>query len=316
MNSNFFFLICAFAFFSLSIITITIAPIISKAHINFFNEWGTSNCAKLEEDLDFRKSIGAYDDDKQRKEIEERKVDECKNHKAMYSLEYASLIIDISLGFIIFILAIINYVEPGNKLVNTTGIIGLSIGAICFVLTGVYLGYSSYIFNNQTIRGVLKLYPNKATWKWNGNAYIEDYTEKEVNNDNDEQYIKVRDLGKKQYNYDSDLYQASLESTSEYNGCQRSIAPTQKETYLSGTRQCEYIWKQGIDNKNNYNKYLYDRWLTSIIFSALICVLGIGLILFGFLVFNSEKGVDLEKSNPIPITSSINRLKNEPKSSE
>lgn len=318
MNSNFFFLICALTLFSLSIITITIAPIISKAHINFFEGYGTSNCAKMEEDLDFMKSIGTYDDDKQSKEIEERKIDECKNHKAMYGLEYAALIIDVSLGFVITMLAIINYIDKGNKFQNTTGLIGIIIGAICCIITCVYLGFSAYIFNNQTVRGIYKLYPNKATWKWNGNSYIEDYTEKDVDDDNDEQYIKVKDLGKKQYNYDSDLYQASLESTSEFKGCQRNIAPTQKEKYLSGSRECEYIWKQDVDNTDNYNKYLYDRWISSIIFSALICVIGIGLAFFGFLVFVSEKETEPEKDNPspIPITSSINRLKNVPKSSE
>ena len=315
MNANFFFLIFAFALFAFSVITITIAPIISKAHITFFDGWGTANCEILEEDLDFVKSIGTYDEDKQAKEIEERKIDECRNHKAMYSLEYAALVIDVSLGFIIMVLAIIHVTEPGHKFEKISGILGLIIGAISTIITCVYLGYSGYIFNNQPIRTIVKLYSNKASWKWNGNAYITEYSQEEVNDDYDEQYIKVRDLGKKQYNYDSDLYQASLKSSSEYNGCQRTMVPSSKQTYLSGSKECQYIWKMDVDNQSNYNKYLYDRWLASLIFSALICACGIGLAIFGFFLFTKEKG-EYEQSNPIPVTSSINRLKNEPKSSE
>ena len=162
MNANFFFLIFAFALFAFSIITITIAPIISKAHITFFDGWGTANCEILEEDLDFVKSIGTYDEDKQAKEIEERKIDECRNHKAMYSLEYAALVIDVSLGFIIMVLAIIHVTEPGHKFEKISGILGLIIGAISTIITCVYLGYSGYIFNNQPIRTIVKLYSNKA----------------------------------------------------------------------------------------------------------------------------------------------------------
>lgn len=315
MNTNFFFLISALSLFILSIITITTAPIISKAHINFFNGWGTDNCERLEEDLDFIKSIGTFEGDKQAKEIEERKIDECKNHRAMYSLEYAALIIDISFGFITTMLAIIHITEPGHKFEKVSGILGLFTGSICTIITCVYLGYSGYIFDNQPVRTISKLYANKATWKWNGNAYVNDYSEEDLNKDYDEKYIKVKDLGKKQYNYDSELYEASLESSSEFSGCQRTMVPHTKQTYLSGSKQCEYIWTQDVDNRYTYNKYLYDRWVTSIFFSALICVCGICLAIFGFFLFNIDKG-DNDRSNPIPITSSMNRLKNEPKSSE
>ena len=51
------------------------------------------------------------------------------------------------------------------------------------------------------------------------------------------------------------------------------------------------------------------------VFSAVICVLGIGLCLFVFLTFNSDQTpIDNEQSKPVPITSSVNsvsRLRNE-----
>ena len=36
------------------------------------------------------------------------------------------------------------------------------------------------------------------------------------------------------------------------------------------------------------NKYIFDRWLTSIIFSSFIFVCDLGLALFGFLLFKDS----------------------------
>lgn len=311
MNANLFFLIFAFCLFSISVITITIAPIVSKAHTSFFDGWGTTNCQILEDDLDFKKSVGEFEEYRNVLTIEERIVDECRYHNTMYSLEYSAMIIDVSLGYIVAFLALINYIEPGNNFKPITGILGLATGVICLVITGVYLGYSSYIFDNQTVRTIQKLYSNKAAFKWNGQKYIPDYDETEALSDNDEKYIKVKDLGKKQYNYDSEIYQASKDTRSEYSGCQSGGTPNEVMNYNGKT--CEYVW-QGAQNDSVENKFLYDRWLTTIIFSALICVLGIGLGLFGFLVFNQEPGqIGSETPKAVPITSSANsvsRLKN------
>ena len=311
MNANLFFLIFACCLFSISVITITIAPIVSKAHSSFFDGWGTTNCQILEDDLDFRKSIGEFEEYRNVLKIEERKADECKYHNTMYSLEYSAMIINVSLGCIITFLALINYIEPGNDFKPITGILGLATGVICLVITGVYLGYSAYIFDNQTVRTIQRLYSNKAAFKWNGNNYVPDYDENDALNDNDLKYIKVKDLGKKQYNYDSDIYQASRDSRSEYSGCQSGGTPSGVMNYNGKT--CEYVWV-GAQNDSVENKFLYDRWITTIVFSALICVLGIGVGLFGFLVFNQEPGqIGSETPKVVPVTSSVNsvsRLKN------
>ena len=314
MNTNFLFLCFAFCLFCMSVITITIAPIISKAHSSFFNGWGTTNCKVLDVDLDFQKSIGAFDEYRNAQKIEERKIDECNYRNIMYSLEYSAIIIDVSLGFFIAFLSLINYLEPGNNCKKEIGLFGLVIGVICAAITGVYLGYSSYIFSNHHIRDISILYSNKASWKWNGQKYVPDYDENDVTSDYDKQFIKIKDLGKKQYNYDSDIYQALKDSKSEVSGCRSSSLPKERAFYNNG-KPCEYIWLNDIPNDSVEYKYLFDRWLTTIIFSAVICVLGIGLCLFGFLTFNSDQTpLDNEQSKPVPITSSVNsvsRLRNE-----
>ena len=311
MNNNFLFLIISSCFFVFSIITLSTAPIISKAHVSFFDGWGSTNCKKLEDDLDFEKSIGTYDEYKSTLTIKERQIDECKIHKVMNGLEYACLIIDFFLGFIIAFLALINYIEPGNNLRKKIGILGLIIGVICTVITCVYLGYSGYIFNTEPIRNIPILYSNKASWKWNGIRYVADYDES--SNDFDDRFIKIKDLSKKQYNYDSDIYKSSKDSKSDFNKCRANRAPNNRMFY-QGDKECEYIWTNDVINNSEENKFLYDRWVTSIFFSALICVCGIGLCILGILLFKIEaKEEGFESPIPVPITSytnSANRLKN------
>ena len=201
-------------------------------------------------------------------------------------------------------------VRNANK--NFSGILGLSIGIISAVITCVYLGYSGYIFNNETIRTIPRLYENKATWKWNGQKYVANYDE--TSSDYDEGFIKIKDLGKKQYNYDTDIYKASKDTKSEFNGCKSAVVPYTRIDY-QGTKHCDYIWINDVQNDSVTNKFLYDRWVTTLLFSAIICVCGIGLCIFGFLVFNNEVVKEVYDSpHPVPVTSSIgttvNRLKN------
>ena len=67
----------------------------------------------------------------------------------MNDLEYTSLIMDLILGFICFILGLLHYFEIGKYFEKITGIIGIASGAIGFILTIIYVGYSGYIFDNH-----------------------------------------------------------------------------------------------------------------------------------------------------------------------
>ena len=106
MNKNFIFFVIACALLVLSIITANVAPIISSRNSG---GWGISNCQKFDDYYKYYKDNHVYDDDS-KKPVEEqrkRKIKECKNHKAMYSLEYVALIVDVSLGFICTVLGLI-----------------------------------------------------------------------------------------------------------------------------------------------------------------------------------------------------------------
>ena len=313
MNKNFIFFVIACALLVLSIIAANVAPIISKASTRYFEDWGISNCQKKDDDYKHAKDNQAYDDDstKPTEERVKRIIKECKNNKVMYSLEYVALIVDVTLGFICTVLGLIYYLEPGKPLEKQSGLIGLIAGVITTVLTVVYVAFSAMIFSNEPVNregnNYKILYPNKASVKYNGAKYIFDYDkEKAEKEDLDIPYIKYKDLGKKQYNYDSEIYQSSKDSHSEYKNCMEDVYGTDFDTYPSPRKytvtttddhECKYLWDRGVQNIRTDNKYLYDRWLTCIIFCVLIAICGIGLIIFGFLLFKGSSD-----SQPSPST--------------
>ena len=308
MSNNLLFLIFSFSLFVLSTISICLAPIINGADKGvIFKDWNIQNCKLMEDiyqhDKDEKKYAVDLQDVKVEEKIEKRKISECKRHKVMHGLEYASLIVDVVLGFICFFLGIIHFLEPGNNFEKITGILGLLFGIIMAIVTIIYIGFSSYIFSNEVVKRDLKyyvLYENKALYKLISGDYYNDYDEKDYYEDTDVIYIKFKDLGKKQYNYDPELFQASTISDSYYSQCNAD-----QNSDLSGlmaNKECDYLWythNSMLKNDNNDNKYLYDRWLTTIIFGIIITICGIAMAIFGFLLFKNSNGSSDDKTNLI-----------------
>ena len=310
MNYSLFFFIFSGIFLILSVITICIAPLINRADgdLNYFNNWNLENCQLLDDQYQHEKDNNMYDPDVPvdviREKLRKRRITECRNHKAMYGLEYTSFIADIVLGFICFILGIIDFLEPQNHLVKISCLIGFILGIISTILTLIYVGFSAYIFNNETIQTKGLLYSNKAFLHWNGEKYIYNYDEKKyIDEDYDIKLVKYKDLGRKQYNYDSEIYRLSQDTTNnnEYKNCFfqfSSIIINQQKPYASdSSKNCEFIWYQinpnsplsadifAPSNDSVQNKFLYDRWLTTIIFGVIIAACGICMAVFGFLLF-------------------------------
>ena len=190
----------------------------------------------------------------------------------MHDLEYTSLIFDIIVGTLCCILWLLHYLDIGQYCEKITGIIGLASGVIGFILTIVYVGYSAYIFDNDHT-SERKLYDNGASYKWDGSKYVGDWKSEDEDKDYNANYAKYKDLGKKQYNYNSELYKKYLEAP---------FSVTSKKL------NCEYIWRENYlqyQKTSSSNKYLYDKWLTSIIFSSFTFVCAIGVAIFGLLLF-------------------------------
>ncbi len=318
MNKNLFFLIFATGVTVLSIICINIAPIIS----NVLDRFGLENCQLVKDNYDYYRFLSFADDDISK--MLKKELNFCYKHNAMHDLEYTSFIIDIVLGFICAFLGIFHYLEVGKNIEKYTGLIGIISGIIITVITLIYTGYSADIFSNEIafkpkikdifdlMTGKLNqetfgfglidiLYPNKAYLHWNGQKYIHNYDENKAEEEKgyDIRYIKYKDLGKKQYNYDSEMvkFQDVDNNDSPFHFCNDETDSIKyksrngKRVYniTNGQeRECEYIWSSSIPHQDIYeNKYLYNRWLTNIILSVIVAACSLGMSLFGFLLFTN-----------------------------
>lgn len=307
MNYTLIFFICAFSILILSAVTICVAPIIN----GFYGDnWGVLNCKRYSDEYDYMKSQKKLTDEnleeERQKLIEAKKkeINICKRKKAAYGLEYASFTCDVILGGICAILGLLHYLEVGKTIEKKSGLFGILTGTIGFIITIIYIIFSAYIFNNDNNGKDKKRFPNRAILKWNGYQYVPPYDLNKVEEDPDIIYATFSELGQKQYNYDSDLFK-SLNKVNYISSCldNENIGDKTKRA------ECDYLWDNMYVYGNQIkNKYIYDRWITTIILGAFIVVCNIGLILFGFLLFKNL-GESASGSIPIPV-SSVNALDN------
>ena len=299
-----------------SVICIGSSPLINKVTISgVYNSlgWGYLNCQKESDDYKKEKDTTPLTGDAKDKYLKpyKRALNLCNRQKAVYGLEHASLFLDIILGFLCLILGLLHYFDVGKPFEKVTGIIGLATGIIQFILTLVYVCYSGYIFTNDGPESNSYLKADKdgviATWDESKKKYKCDFYDKD---DEYAIYAKYNDLGKKIYNYDKDIYNA--DSNNKLNYCHfnyLSITPVGEDTYYyrfdeeCASEGSEEGYAQGSTSSTKYldcdklyvifpndakNKYLYDRWVTTVIFACFIIACDIGLAIFGFLLFKSD----------------------------
>jgi hypothetical protein len=314
MNKGLIFLCLSCGLLVLTIITICVAPIITG---NLGSEWGQLNCqyfADAHKNTEDDSSKTKDQKDKELKTIDKLKH-LCDREKAMYGLEYASLISDLVFGFSCTLLSLLHFFGVGKNFEKITGIIGLISGVIGFILTFIYIIYSGYIFTNDgpkkeddidsfirsgSSSGKPKLDKNREFAKWDGSKYQCLFYDKD-DDDDDSLYPKWNDLGKKQYNYHKDFVFADADT--EYQKCQlgnagitvtyntdfQDLCKNDIPSVTTKITNCdsEYIF---YDNEENdvSNKYQYDKWVTSIIFGCIIILLNLGLAVFGFLIFKES----------------------------
>ena len=279
MNKTLILLFISLAVLVLSVICVTVAPIINNLWGNFAS-LGKNNCQYYSDEAKYTKQL----DDKYKAE---KNYNLCIRQKAMYGLEYSAFIFDLALGFLIGQLGLLHYFNAGKSFEKTTGLIGLIGGGIGFLITLIYVCFSGYIFNNDvafrkadgTGNTIARLYSNGAEQKCDGSTGVNVYSN-EI--DEDAQFAKYKDLGGEQYNYNKKRYEAYLVSTDCINSC----------------TGCEYSYPINPEVEVK-NKYLYDRWCLSLVLAVIITALNAGIVVFGFLFF-SNKG-DSGDSKPVEI---------------
>ena len=265
MNKIFIFLLISTAIVVFSVISFGSAPIINKTIPNS-SEWAYGNC-QYKADQEEK----ATDLNDQYKFHREKTL--CQRQKAMYGLEYASLIFDVIFGFVCTLLSFLKYLKIGKGTEKKTGLVGLITGVVGFVLTFLYFVYSAYIFTNDIVgtdnNHITKLFPNGALEKSDGiSNFITPYAN---DKSDDSKFIKYYELGQKQYNYDWDYHRIYSTSTRCTDGTSSSAT------------DCAYKFGSSFDSYAN--KYLYDKWTNTLIFTFVISVCNIGLIILGLLLF-------------------------------
>ena len=299
MNKTLIFLIIATSILVLSAIVICTSPIINNIEVNEWKpaNWRNLNC-QLFSDKIKEESINL---DELQKYKKYKNI--CYRQKAMYGLENSAFIINIILAFICTDLTLLHYLNVGKSFEKKTGLIGLISGIIGFILTLAYVCYSGYIFNNDVAYGIInglnfdpplnlpKLYSNGALYKYDssGNGQYIKVSDKEKGEY--PSYLLYKDLGKKQYNYDTKYY-----LTYKENNLCHSNNPT--INLNAKFNDCDYLYPQS--KTDIQNKYIYDRWLTALILAIIIVICNVALAIFGFLLFKiNEESAPLSEQTPI-----------------
>ena len=300
MNKTLIFLIIATSILVLSAIVICTSPIINNIEVYGWKpaNWRNLNC-QLFSDKIKEESINL---DELQKYKKYKNI--CYRQKAMYGLENSAFIINIILAFICTDLTLLHYLNVGKSFEKKTGLIGLISGIIGFILTLAYVCYSGYIFNNDVAYGIIdgltfypalnlpKLYSNGALYKYDssGNGQYIKVSDKEKGEY--PSYLLYKDLGKKQYNYDTKYYLTHKEIKPCHISNIRIINLNTK------INDCDYLYPP--PNEGIQNKYIYDRWLTALILAIIIVICNVALAIFGFLLFKiNEESAPLSEQTPI-----------------
>ena len=299
MNKTLLFLILATCTVIISVAVISVSPNVNNVFGQSI-EWATRNCEIISHRIKLLK--GDITTLKKIKNL-------CYREKAMHNMEYATFIINIILGFVCADLALIHYLGFGKDFEVKTGVIGLIAGVIGFILTLVYVCYSGYIFTNDVAyldifvddtsikyiegRAIEKLYSNGAKYKWKSDEDPNDehkgkyVTEYENDRDDFSNLIRYKDLGKKQYNYNSKYYKSYYNFNDEdedENKCQINSASTNNLNAKypnNGDDFCEYLYDE--PETEIKNKKVFDKWLSSLILACLVLLTNLGVAVFGLL---------------------------------
>ena len=169
--------------------------------------------------------------------------------------------------------------------------IGLICGIVGFVLTFVYVIFNGIVFTGQYSveyerdgDGVFAEAQSDGSFKC---LYYDD------SGDSFAGRAKFSDLNKKQYNYKHKFYDGIATACKDNTGDWIECCATEKKITTNecsdrpfpATTACAKLYADEIDSITN--KDIFDRFLTALILSLVVCLANIGLALFGFLLFRT-----------------------------
>ena len=313
MNKGLIFFCCACVILLFTIINLSIGPIVSYTT---GRSWGTLNCAIMSDNYDDKKGKSPGLTDDQKKYYWQRPIDECNNKKAMHDMEYTAFIFDIVIGFICGLLGLLHFFDLKKDFIPKTGLIGFICGIIGFIFTFVYLILNGLVYTNygpynsstgspSFYSSYIKADSDGAFAEKEGSKYKLIYFDKKENYY--ALFTTFSDFGKKQYNYDRDMYKAHQTDSScylrEYISYDANGYITSPSISNTNCKKLYIIPTTGISYKD-----ISDRFLTALILSLFVCIANIGLALFGFLLWKSPDGFSALEKPPqtvvVPVSSS------------
>lgn len=283
----------------ISIVSFFIGPMIKGNNYTSIPKIGVKNFYGVKIDCDFISDFAKNEEDKLRKKFIKGQGNKCKRFAAMGGLEFMAFSLSFSIGFIYLFLSI----KLHNDEIKLNTIIQLIPTGLGFISSILYTGFNGYIFindspvfildnlvssNNDYINGFIKTTENGVFAKLDestGKYYL--LNPKKNDFDFDTPYIKFKDLKNKQYNYNKAFYfQKFFGENEEFYNCQYNdvekfhYGDVAEKTYTDNSGNlitCKNLYYYNF-NEINYNKYIYNRWLITLILACFTCL--IELLLF------------------------------------
>ena len=214
MGKGCLFFWCSYCIFVLTIINLSIGPIINNTASQFFKEdFGTLNCKRTKDvwknAKDVLKVRGAF--------IRYNQLYDyiaCSFKKGMHFQEYISFIFDLIIGFICGLLGLFHLYDIKKEFVPITGLIGLICGIVGTVVTCFYVVFNAVVYRIVYVRidenSIYKRDGDYAYAENQGNNFKCFYYDDNLNSNS--KYAFISNLGKKQYNYEKKWYKDIEES--------------------------------------------------------------------------------------------------------
>ena len=287
MGKGLLFFCCACCISVLTIINLSIGPVINGVvgdDIISQKSWGIVNCQKLKDDYD---DIDPQTDEG--KKNYETQIDYCTRIKGMHDMEYTAFIFDIVIGFVCGLIGLLHLFDLKKDFVSNTGLIGLICGIVGFVLTFVYVIFNGLVFTGQYTGEIERDGDGAYAERTSTGANTFKCLYSDDSGDYFGGYAKFSDLNKKQYNYKHEFYSSDIknngcENDNYYQSCTDTV-PNPEFTTSSVNANCKFLYVPANDEVTNKDKF--DRFLTALILSLIVCLANIGLALFGFLLFRT-----------------------------
>ena len=296
MGKGLLFFCCSCCILVLTIINLSVGPIVSGT----ITGWGLLNCEEKKDNKDIAEEAAGGSLTDEADKYFQSQIDFCTRAKGMHDMEYTAFVFDIVIGFICGLIGLLHLFDLKKDFVSNTGLIGLICGVIGFVLTFVYVIFNGLVFTGKYSGeierdgdGIFAELIDQSTSKYKCINYDD-------SGDYYWGYAKISDLNKKQYNYKHKFYDTTEAQNCEddnyviSNKCKGSNLNNGETFILTGISglptgfaalNCKNIYAKQIEEITNKDKF--DRFLTALILSLLVCLANIGLALFGFLLFRT-----------------------------